>query len=93
MCQHLVHRVFIEQPSVQCFGLNVTWNIPFLVPFDRIPAFLLFFAQVFVVDAFTLEFQRNRDRLGRNEELISYRLIEIVDIGWDTIFEVEKRVP
>ena len=59
MFQHLVDGVFVEEPAVQCLRLNASGDTAVLIPLDRVPAFFFVVAQVFVVDAFALKFQRH----------------------------------
>ena len=59
--QHLVHGVGVEQPFVQCGGINGIRRGAVLVPLQRVPLLFFLFAQVVVLDAFALELERNGD--------------------------------
>ena len=90
--QNLVHRVLVEQPPVDGFGLDAIGNAAFLIPLQRVPLLLVVFGQLVVPDPLALELEWHRHGLRRHEEAVVHRLGERVGVGRHAVLEVEQAV-
>ena len=66
--EHLVDCVGVEQPLIDGRSIDLRWDRAGLIPFDRIPLFLLLLGKVVIADAFADKPQRDRHRPGRDQD-------------------------
>ena len=74
--QHLVHGVRIEEPFIDRLRLHPVGSVPLLVPLHGIPLVLFLVGKGVIADPLPLEFQRDRDRPGGNQEFVGHRFVQ-----------------
>ncbi len=90
--QHLVDGVLIEQPFVHGLGIHLVRGVAVFIPLQFVPARLLLFREVVVLDALALELQRHRDGHWRHQVTVCYRFVQAVGVGGYPVFQSEQAV-
>src|ERR1700694_4707366 len=92
MFENFIDGVLIEQPPVEGLGLDSSWDVAILVPFNSVPAFFFLVAELIVLHAFPLESERNRNCLRRDQKPVAYRLFQAVVVRRYAVLQIEEIV-
>jgi len=85
--------VLVEQPLVQCPGVDFVGYSAGLLVVELLLVLLLFLvAQLVVSDALTLELERHRHGPERHQVLVGHRLIQFVGVCRYVILQVEQAI-
>ena len=90
--KYLVDRVVVEQPLIDGRSLDLRRDRARLVPFDRVPVFLLFLRKIIIADALADKPQRDRDRTGRYQVAIPHSLIEAIGVRRHSPLEIKEAI-
>ena len=81
MFQHLIDRILVEEPLVDCGGVYLFRDIAFFIPLNRVPRLFFFLRKLILFYAFADEAQWDGHGLQRHQIAIIDRFIEVIGIG------------